>query len=377
MGKWSGKTVIGLTGNIGTGKSVVRKMLEHLGAYGIDADQLSHRAMTKGAPGYKPVVEMFGRWVVAADGQIDRARLGKIVFSDPAALAELEKIIHPLVSQAVDMLVQRTSQPVIVIEAIKLLESDLRAACDSVWVTAAPPDVQLKRLMQARGMSEAEARQRITAQPPQAQKTALAQVVIQNAGTFTETWKQVSAAYQKISPEAVEAAPSASRQTAGELRVVRGKPRHSAEIAELFNRLRMPSRRLNSDDIMAAFGEKAFLLLQGDGGLVGVIGWQVENLVARATDVVVDPKLPPQRALKVMLEDMERASGDLLAEAALVFVGSDLANLESVWKELGYARKAPEELTVLAWKEAALESMPKGAALFFKQLRVDRIMRPV
>ena len=377
MGKWSGKTVIGLTGNIGTGKSVVRKMLEHLGAYGIDADQLSHRAMAKGAPGYKPVVEMFGRWVVAADGQIDRARLGKIVFSDPAALAELEKIIHPLVSQAVDMLVQRTSQPVIVIEAIKLLESDLRAACDSVWVTTAPPDVQLKRLMQARGMSEAEARQRITAQPPQAQKTAAAQVVIQNAGTFTETWKQVSAAYQKISPEAVEAAPAASRQTAGELRVVRGKPRHSAEIAELFNRLRMPSRRLNSDDIMAAFGEKAFLLLQGDGGLVGVIGWQVENLVARATDVVVDPRLPPQRALKVMLEDMERASGDLLAEAALVFVGSDLANLESVWKELGYAHKAPEELTVLAWKEAALESMPKGATLFFKQLRVDRIMRPV
>lgn len=377
MGKWSGKTVIGLTGNIGTGKSVVRKMLEHQGAYGIDADQLSHRAMAKGAPGYKPVVEMFGRWVVAADGQIDRARLGKIVFSDPAALAELEKIIHPLVNQAVDMLVQRTSQPVIVIEAIKLLESDLRAACDSVWVTAAPPDVQLKRLMQARGMSEAEARQRITAQPPQAQKTALAQVVIQNAGTFTETWKQVSAAYQKISPEAVEAAPAAGRQTAGELRVVRGKPRHSAEIAELFNRLRMPSRRLNSDDIMAAFGEKAFLLLQGDGGLVGVIGWQVENLVARATDVVVDPKLPPQRALKVMLEDMERASGDLLAEAALVFVGSDLANLESVWKELGYTRKTPEELTVLAWKEAALESMPKGATLFFKQLRVDRIMRPV
>ncbi len=377
MGKWSGKTVIGLTGNIGTGKSVVRKMLEHLGAYGIDADQLSHRAMAKGAPGYKPVVEMFGRWVVAADGQIDRARLGKIVFSEPAALTELERIIHPLVSQAVDMLVQRTSQPVIVIEAIKLLESDLRAACDSVWVTAAPPDVQLKRLMQARGMSEAEARQRITAQPPQAQKIAVAQVVIQNAGTFTETWKQVSAAYQKISPEVVETLPAASRHTAGELRVVRGKPRHSVEIAELFNRLRMPSRRLNSDDIMAAFGEKAFLLLQGDGGLVGVIGWQVENLVARATDVVVDPKLPPQRALKVMLEDMERASGDLLAEAALVFVGSDLANLESVWKELGYARKVPEELTVLAWKEAALESMPKGSVLFFKQLRVDRIMRPV
>ena len=81
MRAWPGKYVIGLTGNIATGKSVVRKMLEHLGAYGIDADALSHRATAKGAPGYKPVVEMFGKWILGPDGQIDRNRLGRVVSS--------------------------------------------------------------------------------------------------------------------------------------------------------------------------------------------------------------------------------------------------------------------------------------------------------
>jgi dephospho-CoA kinase len=86
VSKWPGKTVIGLTGNIGTGKSVVRRMLEHLGAFGIDADALSHRAIARGAPGYNQVVTQFGRWILSSDGEIDRQRLGKVVFSDPQAL---------------------------------------------------------------------------------------------------------------------------------------------------------------------------------------------------------------------------------------------------------------------------------------------------
>ena len=102
MSKWAGKYVIGLTGNIGTGKSVVRRMLEHMGAFGIDADALSHRAIAKGAPGYQKVIDTFGRWVVGADGEIDRVKLGRLVFTDKEALAQLEAIIHPLVSQAVD-----------------------------------------------------------------------------------------------------------------------------------------------------------------------------------------------------------------------------------------------------------------------------------
>ncbi len=92
MSRWPGKYVIGLTGNISTGKSVVRKMLEHLGAYGIDADALSHRAMAKGAPGYPLVLKSFGEWILDDEEQIDRAKLGKVVFADPAALERLERV---------------------------------------------------------------------------------------------------------------------------------------------------------------------------------------------------------------------------------------------------------------------------------------------
>src|SRR5512145_153685 len=120
MSAWPGKYVIGLTGNIATGKSVVRKMLEHLGAYGIDADALSHRAIAKDAPGFKPVVDHFGKWILGEDGQVDRAKLGRVVFADPDALTQLEAIVHPLVRQAVDVLIRRSTQQVIVIEAIKM-----------------------------------------------------------------------------------------------------------------------------------------------------------------------------------------------------------------------------------------------------------------
>ena len=126
MSSTPGKYIIGLTGNIATGKSVVRRMLEHLGAYTIDADALSHRAMAKGAPGYQPVVNEFGKWILDQHGEIDRKKLASIVFRDPAALAELEGIVHPPVVQAVRILVKRASQPIVAVEAIKILESGLK-----------------------------------------------------------------------------------------------------------------------------------------------------------------------------------------------------------------------------------------------------------
>src|SRR5512132_3786813 len=132
-------------------------MLEHLGAYTIDADTLSHRVISKGAPGYQPVLDRFGTWLLDKEGQIDRAKLARLVFADGQALAQLEDIIHPYVGQAVDLLIRRATQKVVVVEAIKLLESDLRAKCDSIWVTDAPPEVQIERLMRKRGMSREDA----------------------------------------------------------------------------------------------------------------------------------------------------------------------------------------------------------------------------
>lgn len=379
MGRWAGKYVIGLTGNIGTGKSVVRRMLEHLGAYGIDADTLAHRAMARGAPGYQPVVTTFGRYVLTSTGEIDRARLGRIVFNDPEALKMLEQIIHPLVEQAVDLIIRRASQVVVVIEAIKLLESNLPRSCDAIWVTYAPPQVQLVRLMQNRHMSEGEARQRISNQPSQEEKIAASKVVIKNQGSYEDTWRQVVAAWNKWVPvpasaDVTQPLPS-SRPN--ELNVTRARPRNSREIAEVINRYRKPSTLLDKDDIMAAFGEKAFLLLQSGQSSVGVIGWQVENLVARTTDIVIDPALPLEKAIPALVGEMERASKDLQCEASLVFAPPELARQLAIWRGLGYEQRAPQSLSVLAWQEAAQESMQAGAVLFFKQLRVDRILRPI
>src|SRR5512136_1205210 len=200
MSAWPGKFVIGLTGNIATGKSVVRKMLEHLGAYGIDADALGHRAIARDAPGYKPVVDTFGKWILGPDGQVDRAKLARVVFADPDALVQLESIVHPLVRQAVDLLIKRSSQKVIVIEAIKLLEGPLRQACDSIWVTYAPKEVQISRLTQKRGMITAVAHQRVNSQPAQNEKVKAADTVIHNEGSFEDTWNQVTQAWKIIFP---------------------------------------------------------------------------------------------------------------------------------------------------------------------------------
>jgi dephospho-CoA kinase len=380
--KWPAKYVIGITGNIATGKSVVRKMLEHLGAYGIDADALGHRAMSKGAPGYKPIVELFGRWVVRADGQIDRARLGRICFGDAEAMTQLEKVIHPLVLQAVDYLVRRATQTVVAIEAIKLVESSLDKRCDSLWVSYAPPEVQMARLMQTRHIEENEARSRIRAQSPQEFKVAAANVVIKTAGTFEETWQQVTASWQRTLPALVEQPPVPAvalqpvAAPAVALTVERARPRHSAEIAAFISGLGKGFTRTPAD-IMAAFGEKAFLLLRRGQKLMGVAGWQVENLVARTTDMYIDPSLANIDAISPLISEMERASKDLQCEVSLLFLQPELALQEAALRRLGYERRLPNSLGVQAWQEAAAESMPEDTMLFFKQLRTDRILRPI
>lgn len=377
MSAWQGKYVIGLTGNIATGKSVVRRMLEHLGAYGIDADALGHRAIAQGAPGYRQVINAFGNWILSEDGQVDRARLARVVFSDPEALAHLESIVHPLVGQAVDLLVRRSKQEVIVLEAIKLIESGLRSKADTLWVTYASPEVQLARLVQKRGMSEAAARQRIQAQPEQKLKMDQADIIIRNEGNFEETWRQVLDAWQRLFPVA-ETSPLRAVQTIkGEMAVQRARPRQADEIALYINKMSEPRRNLTRDDIMAAFGEKAFLLLKIDNKLVGLVGWQVENLVARTDEVYMDQTIPFAEAVQVLIGEVERASRELQCEVALLFLPPSLARQYAIWNSLGYQTRSISGLGVRAWQDAAVESMPAGTVMLFKQLRKDRVLRPV
>lgn len=192
-------TVIGLTGNIGTGKSSVLAMLRDLGAATIDADAVAHTVMQPGEPAHAGIVQAFGAAILAGDGTIDRARLGAIVFRDAAALARLEAIVHPAVFTRMQAFMRESSRPVVVIEAIKLLEAGYSITlCDVIWVVTSTREQQITRLMQSRHLSQAEAELRIDAQPPPADKVRRADVVIDNRGTLDETRQQVEAAWRRL-----------------------------------------------------------------------------------------------------------------------------------------------------------------------------------
>jgi dephospho-CoA kinase len=380
MKKWADKYVIGLTGSIGTGKSVVRRMLEHLGAYGIDADAITHRAISRDAPCFDEIVSTFGSHILTPEGQINRQKLGRVVFNDPEALTRLEAIIHPLVEQAIDLIIRRASHKVIVIEAIKLLESNLAIECDAVWVVYSPPETQLSRLTHNRNMTEAEARQRMSAQVPQETRFAEASVVIKNNTTFDDTWKQVTAAWQRHVPADNNRPIPVSQPvklSLGEVNIERAGPKHVDEIVEVLNRLKgtMTGEAVTSSSI--TLGEMAFLILRIEQNPMGILGWQVENLVARTTEIALDSALPPAQFMPLMINEMEKASIDLQCEASLIFVPEQLAHHDVLWTGLGYEKRVPSSLEVLAWQEAAEESMPAGTSLFFKQLREDRVLRPI
>ena len=375
--------MIGLTGNIATGKSVVRKMLEHLGAFGLDADALSHQAIARGGPAYTGVVQLFGEWLLSDQGEINRAKLARIVFADPDALAKLEALIHPLVGQAVDFLVRRTKASVAVVEAIKLIESGLANDADALWVVHVPESMQEARLIAKRKLTPAEARQRIAAQSPQADKLNRAHVVIDNSGTFEDTWNQVQAAFNKIirpmpAPSRAATQPLPPPPEARAVSVRRGMPSDATAIAGFIRQSTSGRVNLSRADVIANFGDKAYMLAELNGQLAAVAGWKVENLVARVDEMYVTPGAPLARLAPPMLDAVESASRELQSEAALVFVPALLAEAATLaLAERGFAPQAPERLGVAAWTEAARESMPPGSSLLFKRLREDRVLRPI
>ncbi len=191
--------VIGLTGNIATGKSTILSYLSEKCAAIVDADKLAHRVMEPGGPAYDAVVRVFGEQILAEDGTIDRKKLGEIVFSNPLELGRLEKIVHPKVFELGRQEIESAQSPLVVLEAIKLLEAGLMVTlCDEVWVVTATFANQLKRLLEFRGMDEERARRIISVQPPQAAKVNQADRVIENNGTLEELYAQLDAIWNDL-----------------------------------------------------------------------------------------------------------------------------------------------------------------------------------
>jgi len=192
------KHVIGLTGNIATGKSTVVQMLQELGAEAIDGDALVHGLMGPGSPLAGEIREEFGEQTVNPDGSINRPELGKVVFSDPDKLKALETITWPPVLEAKRQAIESPGPDVLILDAIKLWESGMADDCDAVWVVSAGREQQIARIMGRNKVDRAEAERRIDAQPPQSEKIAKADVVIDNSGTLGETHAQVLAAWERL-----------------------------------------------------------------------------------------------------------------------------------------------------------------------------------
>ena len=196
--------VLGLTGNIASGKSAVAEILAGFGARIIDADRLVHRLYRAGTPTFQAVIDRFGA-KVAGGGEIDRAALGGVVFGNARAMAGLEAIVHPAVAAEIGKLLEQPGDaPATAIEAIKLVESQTVALVDELWIVTASRQVRLRRLADLRGLESGEAATRVDSQSSTEAKSRLFEerrpgapvVLIDNDGDLDTTRNAVLKAWR-------------------------------------------------------------------------------------------------------------------------------------------------------------------------------------
>ena len=181
--------VIGLTGGIGTGKSEVTRIFQELGAVLINADQIGHQAYTPHSEIWQEVVKAFGEEILQPGGEIDRKKLGSIVFADPDQLTRLNQIMHPRMARMVAQQIQELreqGEDVVVVEAALLLEAGWDSLVDEVWSTESPEESVIKRLQSRSDLSQEEAKKRIDSQMSAEERTSRSQVVVDNSGDLVE-----------------------------------------------------------------------------------------------------------------------------------------------------------------------------------------------
>jgi dephospho-CoA kinase len=193
--------IIGLTGGIASGKSVVSSMLAEKGALIIDADKVGHEAYAPGSDCYRDVIAAFGEDIVAPDGQIDRRALGGKVFGDPVQRRRLEGIVWPWMRATMERRFDELREegvPTVVLEAAVLLEADWTPLVDQVWVVIVSPEIARERIVARTGLAPEQADQRIAAQLTNAERARHAQVIIENNGTLNALRERVDAAWEGL-----------------------------------------------------------------------------------------------------------------------------------------------------------------------------------
>lgn len=193
---------VGLTGSIAVGKSFVLEVLRELGARTMDADQIARECVEPGTSGLSAVVGEFGDGVLAADGSLDRMKLGAIIFSDEAKRQRLNSILHPFIIARQDEVMRQwdaeTPDAIAVVDAALMIESGGYKRFDKLIVVHCQPEIQLQRLMKRNHLSRAEAALRIKSQMPQEDKMKYADYLIDTSGEFENTRNQVEELWRKL-----------------------------------------------------------------------------------------------------------------------------------------------------------------------------------
>ena len=190
--------LVGLTGGIASGKSFVASLLAEHGASTIDADEVAREVVSLGSPGLAAVASAFGPDVILPSGELDRKRLGDVIFSDPESRLRLEAILHPLIKIRTTELINSQSSEIVVYSVPLLVEAKVDYPFDSVITVEAGQENQIERLVKSRSLAQDEAKKRVSAQTTEAKRVERANFVIDSSGSKEETKKQVDAIWQLL-----------------------------------------------------------------------------------------------------------------------------------------------------------------------------------
>jgi hypothetical protein len=254
------------------------------------------------------------------------------------------------------------------------------------------------------------------AQPPQSAKVARSDFVVHNGGTFAEPWAQVGRVWEaiiaslpdeqpaealealeadveaeaevvekpeeevKVAEEPVPSVPDVAPIDAalGELTVERGGPDDAEMIADFISDVSLDGKELTPDDVMLAFGQKAYFVALSDDNVVGLAGWQVENLITSVDEFYLRADMPAPRVIAILIEQIERASAELQSEVSLLFVSNDMSgDTVQVFVDAGYEHSQVEDVKVAMWRQAAIDLQPPNTRLLTKRLREDRVLKPI
>jgi len=385
--RWPDKIVVGLTGNIATGKSAVMDMAAERGALAVDADRLVREILNTDLKTQAAIGERFGQELLHDDGRVDRGALGAIVFDDPEALRELESVVHPPVRRLLQERVSESRASIVFIEAIKLLEGGLADECDQIWVTRCPAGVQRERLMVCRGLQKEAAESRIRAQSDQAIKVARADVVIDTGGSMIDTQRYFDLAWRRVArlapepaaeipepEEPAQAPPEAPGPTHPDVRVRRARPSDVPAISLLIQKATQGAVKPKKSEMLMALGDRGYLIGQRGVEISAVAAWSAENLVAIVEHFYIEP---PEAALvtgAAVLNEIEKTAISLICEVILAKIpagGPDV--LTDLFSGRGFV---VAEATVLpkAWRKAVSDILDQDSQLMMKILRATRAL---